>query len=85
MAREDHEQLAAQWILNGETAESISVVAEESTKGTQTYTLILDVGWQESSIASNMYEHDALGIAHALAAVLDCNVVEPEQAARDGA
>lgn len=64
-------------LLNGETCERLAVF--DSTPvghATKQYGITLDQGWCERIIASGMYDHDARGIAYALAAVLGCTQVD---------
>lgn len=73
----DERTAAERELLNGETAHRIVVFNSTPTgNATQTYSIMLDQGWCERIIASGMYDHDARGIAFALAAVLDCSTVE---------
>lgn len=70
-------EAALDWLLNGETAEEVRVVPEEDSGATPLYMLVLSVGWAERIIASRMYDHDAKGLAYAVAALTDCRVVLP--------
>jgi hypothetical protein len=72
------DDIAREALLNGETAKRL-LIRESTPAGhaTKRYSIILDQGWCERGIASGMYDHDAKGIAHALAHTLNCGVVEP--------
>jgi hypothetical protein len=74
--RRAREALAVRTTVNADQAESISTY-EHTPKfyhATRLFGVIVDYGWCQRTICSNCYENDAIGIAHALAAVYDCEV-----------
>lgn len=67
-------------LLNGETANGLTIVQhdDEPPKATPTYMLNLNIGWADRIIAERMYLHDARGIAYLLADALGCSVGDVE-------
>jgi hypothetical protein len=68
-----YNEKARRHILNGETAEGLSVFREDDgSSATPIYGINLSIGWADHIVASGMYHHDARGVACALADTLDC-------------
>lgn len=67
-------ELALHHLLNGETAEGLALTRhdDEPPQATPSYMLVMSVGWADEIIAERMYLHQARGIGHALAEVLEC-------------
>jgi len=61
-----HEELARNALSNGEEVKKAIVYADPTSKATPLFFLVLDFDWAESTVATGMYEHDAVGIAHAI-------------------
>jgi hypothetical protein len=59
-------------LCSGEKAERIIVTSDGETP--EHFLLTLDYGWAQTIIARCDYDHDAAGVASAVALALDCDV-----------
>jgi hypothetical protein len=74
---ESYSEKARRHILNGETAEGLSLFREDEGGATPLFGVNLSIGWADHIVASGMYHHDARGVACARAETFDC-VAEDE-------
>jgi hypothetical protein len=71
---DDYAEKAVKEILNGETAEGLTVFVDDDSGATKLYGINLSIGWADQIVASGMYDHDARGVAYALGHIFDCTV-----------
>jgi hypothetical protein len=59
-------------LCGGEVAERVIVTKDDEMP--EHFVLTLDIGWAQTVIARCDYDHDASGVAQAVALALDCDV-----------
>lgn len=69
-----HVKAATDCLTPDGAAECVVVSPQDNAGATPLFIVTLDVGWAQRIIAAGMYERIAVGVAHAIAAVLDCDV-----------